>query len=315
MGLISLKCLNCGGGIQLDDAREFGFCMYCGHKMILTNNIPQKVSVDETHKMRNWETMGTAAYRARNPKELREISNKMLEYDADNYAGWFFKGAAAIFEGNPEEAFECWKMAVDVCDDKETIDEFYKASIELSGQYFEKNPKQAQVLNKSDGIAELTKAFLEKEDKNSERNFATDLAKRLKGEIKGENSKIENNFILTNKNDIRVVAVRCDELVSLGRDTRSKGGPDEELERDIDFYLAVSSVIKNAISTLSKKKLDDLSEYWDNLKEKPVVFNHLITASKINTDDTTKFPPAKLREKRNEEIKTYVRNMLSKKNE
>jgi len=32
MTLVNLKCPNCGGSIQMDDARITGFCMYCGAK-------------------------------------------------------------------------------------------------------------------------------------------------------------------------------------------------------------------------------------------------------------------------------------------
>ena len=40
MPLIALKCPECGGDIQLDDAREFGFCMYCGCKVLLDRAAP-----------------------------------------------------------------------------------------------------------------------------------------------------------------------------------------------------------------------------------------------------------------------------------
>lgn len=34
MTLISLKCPNCNGEIQLDDDRESGYCLYCGSKLL-----------------------------------------------------------------------------------------------------------------------------------------------------------------------------------------------------------------------------------------------------------------------------------------
>lgn len=39
MSLVSLKCPRCGGDIQLDRARGEGFCMYCGCKCILKQDV------------------------------------------------------------------------------------------------------------------------------------------------------------------------------------------------------------------------------------------------------------------------------------
>ena len=34
MAMIAIKCPQCGADIQLDDSREFGFCNYCGTKVM-----------------------------------------------------------------------------------------------------------------------------------------------------------------------------------------------------------------------------------------------------------------------------------------
>ncbi|HNX13830.1 MAG TPA: hypothetical protein PKH29_03140 [Oscillospiraceae bacterium] len=52
MALISLKCTNCGGDIQMDDKKESGFCVYCGAKVLLQqavtniNNLSGNVVID-----------------------------------------------------------------------------------------------------------------------------------------------------------------------------------------------------------------------------------------------------------------------------
>lgn len=33
--MLQLKCPNCGADIALDDTRDFGFCSYCGTKVLL----------------------------------------------------------------------------------------------------------------------------------------------------------------------------------------------------------------------------------------------------------------------------------------
>ena len=43
--LTPLVCPECRGNIQLDDEKEFGFCLYCGCKVVLTDNLKTKVVV------------------------------------------------------------------------------------------------------------------------------------------------------------------------------------------------------------------------------------------------------------------------------
>ena len=42
--MVKLFCPGCGASLELDDSRDFGFCMYCGTKVMLT----QKVKVEHT---------------------------------------------------------------------------------------------------------------------------------------------------------------------------------------------------------------------------------------------------------------------------
>ena len=36
--MVQLKCPSCNANIELDGAREFGFCCYCGTKVIFKDN-------------------------------------------------------------------------------------------------------------------------------------------------------------------------------------------------------------------------------------------------------------------------------------
>ena len=48
MGIISLKCPECGGDLKFDDSQEQGICQYCGGKIALKEdhitNITNKVT-------------------------------------------------------------------------------------------------------------------------------------------------------------------------------------------------------------------------------------------------------------------------------
>ena len=43
MNVIKLVCPNCKANIELDDSREFGFCQYCGTKILLEKEQPNVV--------------------------------------------------------------------------------------------------------------------------------------------------------------------------------------------------------------------------------------------------------------------------------
>lgn len=80
--LISLKCPHCHGDVQLDDSREFGFCMYCGTKIINEKN-ERTVIIDEKNKVVN--LLKNAKYElelGHNSAALKLI-NEALLLDAD----------------------------------------------------------------------------------------------------------------------------------------------------------------------------------------------------------------------------------------
>lgn len=39
MGIITMTCANCGGNIQLDNSKDFGYCMYCGAVVQLSKKV------------------------------------------------------------------------------------------------------------------------------------------------------------------------------------------------------------------------------------------------------------------------------------
>lgn len=50
MALVSMNCPNCKGPIQVDDSKDFGFCMYCGTKIQLKTSVDID-GVDNLHTM------------------------------------------------------------------------------------------------------------------------------------------------------------------------------------------------------------------------------------------------------------------------
>ena len=58
MGMVPLKCPGCGANIELDDSREFGFCNYCGTKVVQDKLVVEhrgSVTIDSSNRLANLE--------------------------------------------------------------------------------------------------------------------------------------------------------------------------------------------------------------------------------------------------------------------
>ena len=44
MPVIAIRCPHCGGGIRLDDDREFGFCKYCGTRIRIEDHVVNNIT-------------------------------------------------------------------------------------------------------------------------------------------------------------------------------------------------------------------------------------------------------------------------------
>jgi len=95
--LIAAKCPNCGADIKLDDARETGFCMYCGTTIIIREAL-QTVKIDNSHMIQNWMNMGLSAYQAGNNQEAYSYFVKVVENDPNNWQAIFYKGISASWQ-------------------------------------------------------------------------------------------------------------------------------------------------------------------------------------------------------------------------
>jgi len=124
MSLISLKCPNCSGSIELDGKKEFGFCMHCGHKVILTDNSVKTVRFDNSHSLKNWVKLAEVARKANNLDDLSEYVKKILEVDTNNAKAWILKGSASAIECNFNEAAVHWRVGVTMASSSKEFEEF-----------------------------------------------------------------------------------------------------------------------------------------------------------------------------------------------
>lgn len=93
MGFISVKCPDCGADIQLDDSREFGFCNYCGAKVVQDKVVVEhtgSVTVDQSAKLNNLLTLARRARDDDNTEKAAQYYDQALQEDPNNWEAYFF---------------------------------------------------------------------------------------------------------------------------------------------------------------------------------------------------------------------------------
>ncbi len=111
MALISLKCPNCSGDIELDDSREFGFCMYCGSKVVVTkdvNNITIEMSVKDQRA--SLKPLAVAYCQKGEFDKAEEMTNTLISINAADADIWRIDGVCELMKSDypyvdpPEQA-------------------------------------------------------------------------------------------------------------------------------------------------------------------------------------------------------------------
>lgn len=87
MGFIPMICPQCGAQVQLDESREFGFCSYCGTKIVQDKVVVEhrgNVGVDHSAEIDNL-LRRASEYMQRDDTDGAEIYyNRVLDLDFDN---------------------------------------------------------------------------------------------------------------------------------------------------------------------------------------------------------------------------------------
>lgn len=87
MALISLKCPSCGANIDFDNSRDFGFCSYCGTKIMIEKKIVEhrgSVGIDHSCEIKNLLLRGQEMYSAGRLADAEVYFNRVLDLDAVN---------------------------------------------------------------------------------------------------------------------------------------------------------------------------------------------------------------------------------------
>ena len=106
MTLIALKCPNCSGDVQLDDGREFGFCIYCGTRIIISDFITRKIEIDYSGKASSYADIALDWLRRGEKERAKEYADKALDEDPLNPDAWYVKGMLSEDRVDKNMAFE-----------------------------------------------------------------------------------------------------------------------------------------------------------------------------------------------------------------
>lgn len=87
MGFEALKCPQCGADIEFDGNREYGFCQYCGTKIVPERqnvHLSGSVSVDRSREIESLLMRAKTLMAQGREEEARLLYEKVLETDGYN---------------------------------------------------------------------------------------------------------------------------------------------------------------------------------------------------------------------------------------
>lgn len=120
MELVSARCTNCGGEIQLDKDKETGYCLHCGSKVVVKDAI-KNIRIDNSHLVDNYYTILNSALESGNYSEVEKYCNKIIEITPNDSNAWYLKGKAVGWQSSIQknrfsESISCWINAIKFCD-------------------------------------------------------------------------------------------------------------------------------------------------------------------------------------------------------
>ncbi len=87
MAFVALHCPSCGAEITLDDTRDFGFCSYCGTKVVQEKQIIEhrgSISIDRSQEINNLLIRARDLTIQNRFSEAGQYYNRVLDIDASN---------------------------------------------------------------------------------------------------------------------------------------------------------------------------------------------------------------------------------------
>ena len=109
--MVQLKCPSCNANIELDGAREFGFCCYCGTKVIFKDNNKKIDGIAGVESLLKRAKQFMDNYQV---SRAEEYYNKVLDIDPSNQIAQEglnkiirYKSPSSVLNDKPSEVIDC----------------------------------------------------------------------------------------------------------------------------------------------------------------------------------------------------------------
>ncbi|MBR3410645.1 MAG: leucine-rich repeat protein [Candidatus Methanomethylophilaceae archaeon] len=132
MTLIALRCPNCSGDIALDDSREYGFCLYCGTKIMVQKYVKAESSVSA--QLSNLKPIVEKSFQDGKLEKSLEYSDRLISENAADADVWYMRGIClALRDGFRIDGDRDSKESYSLKPTKEAMSCFYNYAA-LSGK-------------------------------------------------------------------------------------------------------------------------------------------------------------------------------------
>ncbi len=202
MGFTAVKCPQCGADIQLDDSREFGFCNYCGTKVMQEKIVVEhqgSVKVDNTDYVEKFLQNAHRALLKEDWEEVEKYYNLVEQNDPDSMEAVFFSsyGKAMLSLSDSdyfkrEQKFSVLIKSMSIISDYyETTTENKEEVIRKIGEYITKMECSSYVYNRQ--AANITGAIRAASAAVGTKAWCENLINSVREAFRNELREISNN--------------------------------------------------------------------------------------------------------------------------
>ncbi len=326
MKIVDLVCPNCNGSIQLDEDREFGFCMHCGHRIVLAGS---DIGNNRYAQLKRLKTTLDVKAQGRNQNEIIKLCDRIIELDPNDSDAWYYKGLYALQDGIVSEALPYWTKSVEgMC--KEEARELQNIMVEaVADALFSDVEDNIPLLSLLSLCVEMDNKTQFTPDEEPGDFLAELIDKMLEETINLEDSptiqyhvsaitivlmSIVSRFgsIIVNRNVLSAIAEVLTEIRDdMSRISFSDSGlinrDRDEVSRNIAFIKRVVSEIDHAMESHTEEEVERLSNYWVE-QEMSDFMDYLLEARSADIELASAgiMSASKYKKERNEKIQAFL---------
>lgn len=133
MALVAMKCPACGADIELDNSREFGFCSFCGSKVMQEKIVVEhqgNVKIDNSEYVEKFLQNARRAKEKEDWEETEKYYNLVEQNDPQNIEAIFYssygKAKSSLVDDDlykRQAVFNTLNKCVSILDDNYNVEE------------------------------------------------------------------------------------------------------------------------------------------------------------------------------------------------